>query len=218
MTHEVLPQHTLPDELAHLSQQVTELCMIAIDVFKNAAATLYGPEHHAAQASIQLAERCSATAQTIHHAAVAALARWVPAGSDLRELVMLQRSAFECARMAEHSRRIAEHALALQGTAERELRIVHASAPDALAGLLHQVYVELRGCLILIARRDRVVARRLLAEDAALERQHALLRGAVERALAAQPQRTLALHHVLGILAELRQIGERVVAICEDQL
>ena len=218
MSQDALPQHTLVAELAHLSHQVAELCMLAIDVFKNAAAALYGPESHAAHVSMQLADRCSVSAQTIHHTAVAALARWMPGGAELHDLMLLQRSAFECARIADQGRHIAAHALALQGTTERELQTVHVSAPDALAGLLHQVYVELRGCFIVIARHDRAVARRLLTEDTMLDRQCTVLRETVERTLATQPQRALALHHVLGVLAELRHIGDRVVAICEDQL
>ncbi len=206
------------DEAARLAEEVTELCILAIEVFKNAVAALFESEPDIAHSAMQTAEECTASARHIHHNAVGMLVRWTPIGDNLRRIVDLQRAASEGARISDYGKRLAEHARALGGTAEHELAAVHKQAPDLLVQLIRQVYVALRGCLVLTSTHDRVLAARLIAEDAQLKHLHQMLTATIERAIASQPQRAASLGHITQILWECRQIGLSVVAICEDCL
>lgn len=205
-------------EVEQLSQQVTELGVLAMETFKCAAAALFGPEPEAAHSAIAAAAANASVATDIHQKAVTLLARWTPTGPALQAIVNLQRTASECARMADHARRIAQAALPLSGNAEQELKRLAPDGPHLLAGLVRQGYIILRGCLILLAKQDRALARRVLAEDAELDRHYRVLASLLERAIASQPQRATPLHHLAFAAAEMRKIGTCVVAICDDRL
>jgi phosphate uptake regulator len=220
MIHQTGRQEIFAEELASLAEEVTELGILAVDAFKNAAATLFAPDPAVAYAAVQLATQSAATYQAIHRKTISMLARWAPAGDDLRRVVDLQRTALEWARIAEHGQRTAGHGagFADTGTAEEILHWADAQAADTLVGLVRQVYVLLRGCLLLSATRDRALARRLVVEDAELERLYRQLKDVLERAIGTQPQRALPFHRLLFVLAELEQIGNHVVTICQDRL
>lgn len=218
MHHDSGPDTTCADELALLSEEVAELCILAIEVFQHAAAVLFSPDPDVANHAIQTSEHCAESARNIHVAAVNLLARWAPTGDDLRRIVDLQRAASACARIAAHGQHAAQHALALPTSAEHELALAGAEAPDLFVRLVRQVYVALRGCLLLITTRERPLARRLIAEDAELERMHQVLTTMLDHAVGAQPQRSPSFHRILFVLSELRQMSTCVVSICEDRL
>ena len=205
-------------EIGQLGQAVTELGVLAMETFKLASAALFGPEPEIVRSAIQAAADNDAMAIDIHRKAVTLLAQWTPTGAALRAIVDLQRDATECGRMARHARAIAETALALSGSAEHELAQLAPYAPRLLARLTRQGYIALRSCLILLAMRDRAFARRVRAEDAELDRIYHALADLLERAIAGQPQRAVALRHLAHAAAEMRQIGSCVVAICDDRL
>lgn len=209
---------TLADETAALAEEVTELGILAVDVFKTAAAMLFAPDPDVAHAAVRLAAQSAICYQDVHQRAVALLARWSPFGEELRRVVDLQRTATECARIAEHGERIAERALALPAGAEEALTLIDARAASMLVGLIRQVWVLLRGCLLLIATRDRAVARRLVVEDAELERLYQQLKGLIERGITTRPRQAPPLHSLLNVLAELEEIGNRVTTLCRDRL
>lgn len=209
---------TCADDVAILAEEVAESCILAIEVFKHAAALLFGPDRDVANHAIQTADTCASISRGIHSSAVNLLARWAPTGDDLRRIVDLQRAAAACARIAEHGQRVAQHALALPNSAEQELALIGGNAPDVLARLVRQVYVALRGCLLLVTTRERALARRLISEDAELDRLHQILKLAIDHAVSLRPQSSPTLHRVLFVLAELRQMGTCVVSICEDRL
>lgn len=209
---------SLADEMAALAEEVTELGIIAVDVFKTAAAMLFAPDPGVAHAAMRLAEQGALCYQDVHQRAVALLARWSPFGDELRRVVDLQRTATECARIAEHGRRIAEQALEIPSGAEEALLPVDTRAAGILVGLIRQVYVLLRGCLLLITTRDRSMARRLVVEDAELERLYQQLKGLIESGIAARPRQAPPLRGLLQVLVELEEIGNRVTTLCRDRL
>lgn len=203
-------------EAASLAEGVTELGILVLELFKNAAAALLGPEGEVARAAIQAATQGARAYQAIHQKVVSMLARWAPTGDDLHHLVNLQRTASEYATIADHGRRIAEHALALGGETERQLSLASDRAVATMVSLVRQVYVLLRGCLILITTGDRPLAQRLTAEEAELDRLSALLIADLDQAITAYPQRALPFHRLLFVLAECRAIGAGVAAISHD--
>jgi hypothetical protein len=205
-------------DVAHLAEEVAELCIRGIEVFKTAAAALFDVDPLVAEAALELARASFHAAGAAHQKAIGVLARWAPTGDDLRRVVDLQRAGSHCARIAEHGGRAAEHARLLQAPAELTLRLVDPRAPDLTLRLVRQVYVALRGCLLLTATRERAIARRLVAEDAELERLHHELQHLLEAAIAGYPQFATTLQRLQLIAAEYRSIGAEVVAICEDRL
>lgn len=206
------------EESASLAEEVTELAILVQEIFKNAAAALFGPEGDAAHTAIQTANQGTRVHQAIHHKIISMLARWAPTGDDLSHLVTLQRTASECAHILDHGRRIAEHALALGGITEQQLSLASDRAAAAMVSLVRQVYVLLRGCIILITTGDRTLAQRLVTEAEALDRLAAPLTSDLDHAIAAHPQRALPFHRLLFMLGELRAIGKEVTAICQDRL
>jgi phosphate uptake regulator len=201
-----------------IAREVTELGMLAMDAFKYAAAALFDPDSEVIQSALAASTASADLTVAVHQNAVGALARFAPAGAALRALVALQRAAAEYARMAGHARQVAECAGALAGSAEVELAHLAPAAPRLLAGLVHQGYIALRGCLILPATGDRALARRIMAEDAEMERLYVALRNLLNRGIAGQPGRAAALQNLARAANGLRQIGSCVVAICEDGL
>jgi phosphate uptake regulator len=218
MLHHAGQERTFTEDAARLSEGVSGLCALVIELFKNAAAALFGPEPDPACWAIESAARCAVGARQINHDAIAMLARWNPTGDDLLTVVRLHRAATEFARIGEYGRHVAEHALALGGSVEHELRQVYGGAPDDLVTLVRQVYVVLRGCLVLGATGDGSLARRLIAEQAELERIHRALKLSLDRGLAMRPERAQQLRRLESVIGELRQVGVCAAALCEGFL
>lgn len=218
MVHKTTQQGTFPGEVSELADEVAGLGILAMEAFKNAAAALFDPEHIIAHSAIQAAATSAMAEYAVHQRAVAILARWAPAGDELKRIVNLQRTASEYAHIGEHSKRAAEYALALPGTVEYEVHLTHEQASPLLVSLVRQVYVALRGSLVVTTAQNRTIARRLIVEDAELGRLYQAIQSSLEGAVATRPQRALAVRHLLPVLLEFRQIGARVVTICEDWL
>lgn len=204
--------------LDRLSYLVTELGVQAMESFKYASAALFDSLPEVTNSALATSAVGATMAADIHQNAVRLLARWSPNGDSLRRLVELQRAAAECGRIAEHARHVAECARFLAGNAEVELSRQTPVAARLLAGLVHQGYIALRGCLILLTTRDHALARRIMAEDEEMDRLFSALRAILERSVVSQPQRATTLHTLAYAASELRQIGSRVVAICNDRL
>lgn len=209
---------TFATALVRLSNEVTELGVQAMESFKYAAAALFDQGPEIAASAIATSTTGTNMAAEIHHNAVRLLARWTPAGEPLRRLIELQRAAAECGRMAEHARHIAECALILSGSAESELSRLNPSAARLMAGLVHQGYIALRGCLIVLTTGDAALARRIVAEDEEMYRLFVALRDLLDRGAANHPPRATALQALALAAGELREIGSRVNAICDDRL
>jgi phosphate uptake regulator len=218
MVHGTTQQGTFSGEVSELADEVAGLGILAMEAFKNAAAALFDPEHIIAHSAIQVAATSVMAENALHQRAVAILARWAPTGGELKRIVNLQRTAMEYAHISEHSKRAAEYALALPGTVEQVVHLAHDQASPLLVGLVRQVYVALRGSLVVATTQNRTIAGRLIVEDAELGRLYQEIQSSMEGAVATRPQRAVAVRHVLSMLLEFRQIGARVVAICEDWL
>jgi phosphate uptake regulator len=208
----------LEDELGSLAEETTELGLFAEDTFKNATAALY--EQPTAAAHIVLdTERVSVRVYlSLNQKALAIVGWYRPLGDDLRRVVELQQIAAELARIAEDSRHIAEHALALDGTSEMELSRAHPKAADLLLRMVRQTFVEVRGCIILTTTRDKTLARRLLREDSALDVLFAAFRRVLDEAVRANPRGAAPLQRLLLVGVYLEDIGNRVAAICRTIL
>jgi hypothetical protein len=218
MAHGMTHQGTFADEVTHLGEEVAELGILAMEAFKNVAATLFEPEPLVADSAVQAALSSTLAAQSIHQSAIAILARWAPRNADLARLMRLQRTATAYAQIADHSRRAVEQTMSADRTFEHELQLTQHQAPDLLAGLVRQVYVALRGSLVVTTTQNRAIARRLIVEDAELDRLYKTLHAMLERAVDRQPHRAVTLHRLEAVLAQMRQIGGQVVAICENWL
>lgn len=218
MAYEMTHQGTYADEVTLLGEQVAELGILAMEAFKNAAATLFEPEPLVANSSVQAALACSVAIRPIYRSAITLLARWAPRDTDLAHLMSLQRTAAAYAQIADHSRRAAEQVLSANHAFEHELELIHQQAPDLLVGLVRQVYVALRGSLVVTTTRNRAIARRLIIDDAEIDRLHRALQAMLEHAVDRQPHRAATLHQLHSVLVQMRQIGVQVVAICENWL
>lgn len=208
----------LPDpseELGRLSDEVMELALLAEDVFKNASAALYVPDTEAVHVVIEAADECARMHHQLNQRALTVLGLTAPDPDLARRIVGLQQSAAEFARIAAACREIADHAFALRGAAEADLYDIGADAATLLVQMLRQAYVELRASVVASATRDTVMARRIIVEDGELQRLYLLYKGALERAIAANPRNAARLSRLLLVGVQLHDVGSRVVAIAQ---
>jgi phosphate uptake regulator len=208
----------IEDEIAGLTEETTELAILAEDAFKNAAAALYGQEQEAAFIALEHERTCGQMARTIHTHALALLARHLPAGDDMRYILELQQFAGEFARVAEDARVIAEQALQLGGMGETYLLRAAGDAALLLLQLVRQAYIEVRGCIIATTTRDTVIARRLVSEDGELDQLFLAFKHVVEAAIRLDVTASGPLQRLLLVGVRLEDVGNRVVAICRTLL
>lgn len=209
---------SIEDEIAALTEETTELAILAEDAFKNAAAALYGQEQEAALIAMEHERTCAQMARTIHARALALLARRLSAGDDMRHILELQQVAGEFARIAEDAVTIAEQAVHLGGMAEMYLLRAAGDAPLLLLQLVRQAYVEVRGCIIATTTRDTAIARRLIAEDGELDQLFLAFKHVVDAAITADIAASGPLQRLLLVGVRLEDVGNRVVAICRTML
>ncbi|MGO8950227.1 MAG: PhoU domain-containing protein [Ktedonobacterales bacterium] len=208
----------LDDEIAVLSDEAIELGLYAEEIFKNASAALYPQAAEAAQFAIETERVCLQIYHSIHQSALTILARYMPAGDQLRRIVELQQIAAEFSHIAEDGRQIAEHALWLAGTAEAELSLISNDGMSLLVAMLRQTYVEVRGCVVVATLRGAVMARRLVAEDAELDQLFLRFKDLLDATIGAYPRNVARLQRLLLIGVCLEDMGNRVVAICRALL
>lgn len=208
----------IEDEIAELTEETTELAILAEDAFKNAAAALYGQEQEAAVIAVEHEHTCAQMARTIHTRALALLARQLATSDDVRHILELQQFAGEFARIAEDALTIAEQAVQLGGMAEIFLLRAAGDAPLLLLQLVRQAYVEVRGCIIATTTRDTAIARRLIAEDGDLDQLFLAFKHVVEAASRADMAVSGPLQRLLLVGVRLEDVGNRVVAICRTLL
>jgi phosphate uptake regulator len=208
----------IEDEIAGLTEETTELAILAEDAFKNAAAALYGQEQEAAFIALEDEWTCGQMARTIHTHALALLARHLPAGDDMRYILELQQFAGEFARIAEDARVIAEQALQLGGMGEAYLLRAAGDAALLLLQLVRQAYIEVRGCIIATTTRDTVIARRLVSEDGELDQLFLAFKHVVEAAIRLEVMASGPLQRLLLVGVRLEDVGNRVVAVCRTLL
>jgi len=200
------------EEARVLSDDTTELGIIVSDIFKDAAAALFDRNPDVAQHALQAEQWSKQMANHLRHESLSLLQRYVPNGDTQRRVVEMQQFASEYVRMAEHAHTIAEHALALSGSAEAALAHIEQADP-LLRTLIYQAFVEVRGSLIVCASRDTTTARHVVEADADLTRTYLTFKALLEAAIRRDPQHAFPLHRLLFIAARLHEIGSRAVAI-----
>lgn len=207
----------LEDEIGSLADETTELGLFAEDIFKNAAAALYEQPAEVARMAIETARVCEQRHTAIHQKGLSILAWHQPGADEIRRVVELQQIAGELARIAENGRRIAEHALWLGAMSEAELVRVGTDASLLLTQMVRQTYIEVRGVVILTTTRRKSLARRLLQEDAELGHLYLSFKAIVEQAISANTPGA-PLHRLLLVGVHLKDIGDRITAICHATL
>lgn len=208
----------IEDEIASLTEETTELAILAEDAFKNAAAALYGQEQEAAFIALEHERTCAQMARAIHSRALVLLAGYLSTGDDMRHILELQQFAGEFARIAEDARIIAEQALQLGGMGEAYLLRATGDAALLLLQLVRQTYIEVRGCIIATMTHDTAIARRLVAEDGELDRLFLAFKYVVEAAIRTDMASSGPLQRLLLVGVRLEDVGNRVVAICRTLL
>lgn len=209
---------SIEDEIAGLTEETTELAILAEDAFKNAAAALYGQEQEAAFIAMEHERTCAQMARTIHMRALALLARHLSAGDEMRRILELQQFAGEFARIAADATTIAEQALQLGGMGEMYLLRAEGDAALLLLQLVRQAYIEVRGCIIATMTHETAIARRITAEDGELDQLFLAFKHAVEAAIRTDVAASGPLQRLLLVGVRLEDVGNRVVAICRTLL
>lgn len=201
-----------------MSDETTELGILAEDAFKNASAAMYGQEHEAAQIVHEAVQQSDQMFRAIHQRALALVITRHPSPEQLRSIVRMQQIAGEFLRVVECAEAIATQAVALGGLVDAFLLGVSEEAPFLLLQVVRQAYVEMRGCVIATTTSDTALARRLIAEDEQLDMIFAQLRDAIQAAIREHIELSPQLHRVLLVGVHLAEIGDRVVAICRTLL
>src|SRR5215831_2344658 len=207
------PVDELTEELGRLADETTELGLLAEDMFKNAAAALYVSEPHAARSVLRDANDATQLHYGINQRALALLTRHLPSGDIMRRVVEVQQIAGEFSRIAEHSREIAGHALALGGNVDSDLLAAGSDAPMLLMGMLRQTYIEVRAAVVASTTRDTRIAKHIFDEDAELVRLYLIFKGVLERVIAAHPRDAAHWSRILLVGVELHHMGSRAAAI-----
>lgn len=209
---------SVQDEISQLHDDTTELGLTAEEIFKNAVSSLINAAENAGLSAVTNQRRCDQVYTSIHQRALAIMMQLSMAPDEMRLVAELQQIAREFARIAQASRRIAEHALSLSGSAETALASLSSGATELLWQLVRQAYIEVRGGIIVCTTRDTARARRLVSEDDILDKLWLSLRSTLEWAIAEMPQLAFPLHQLLLIGVQLEEIGNHVVSICRTVL
>jgi len=218
MAQKVGREAQFEDELQRLADAAAELGVGVGEMFRNAAAALFEPGREAGQTALRDERLIRQLVTTFRQESLIALRRYTPVGDQLRRVVELQQFVGEFGAIGERAASIAQHALALGGSAEHRLTRVSPDAPAYLRQIIYQAYVEMRGCLIVCAARDTEKARRVIQENAELRRYYQALKRQVDDAIQLDPRDALPLHRLLLVATRLAEIGDRAVAICNALL
>lgn len=200
------------DALVALYEAATELGVVAEDIFKNATAALYEPYVESMRRIAEAERQCVQMQYDIHQRALGLLAEWGAEGDHLRAIIALQQISLGFVRIAHDGRQIAELAQALMGDAGALM--VHAGDDGSLLlHLIRQTYVEVRGGILAVTLRDPAIARRVVAEDAALDGLFLIFKSMLDQAILANPRAAAPLQRLLLVGVHLEDIGNRIVGI-----
>jgi phosphate uptake regulator len=84
--------------------------------------------------------------------------------------------------------------------------------------MLRQTYVEVRGSVVVTTVRGTSMARRLLAEDAELDRLFLSFKALLEATIGIYPRNVARLQRLLLVGVSLEDIGNHAVSICRTVL
>lgn len=209
------PEDELPEALAALASDTTELGIVVGDMFQYAAASLFGREPEAARYAMQTQAWVTQSVSILRRRALFIIQRFAPGGDDLRRVAELQQAAGEYARIAERAGRVAENALHLDGSANRLLGSIHRGAPDLLRVFISEIIERMRGIFLVTASRDIPLARDLIARDAEIETGYQRIKALLTWRIQNDPFNALPLQRLVIVISAVRQIGTSMVAICQ---
>lgn len=200
-----------------LADETTELGIAAEDIFLNAATGLFYQDNIGALRAVMSAQKCKQMHAVIHRRLLGLVMQGDLAANDLRWALELQRNAVEFLRMTECARLIAQYVVSLGGNAEWELQRAGANI-ELLGTLVQQTRIEIRGSVVISTSRDRARARQLLQEDKELERLFLYYSERLDQAISYDPWNAVPLQQLLFIGAQMREIGQHAMAICDAVL
>ena len=212
------PQETFEREARRLIEALTEMALVAEELFGMCARALVGRDRALARKVAEGAGIGPApddAGETVHARTLALLQGAAAVAGNTRRLLMMQQSATELERIGDHARRIATHALALADGAEGVPTLGRAMGADLLT-LIRLVSLQLRGCAELLAAPDDARARRLAASDGGVDRVYLDLVAELQEGMSRAPARALMLTRLLFAAHEMECIGNRVGNICEN--
>ena len=215
----MLSQERFERDLYHLIEELTEMALVAEELFGVSARALVARDRVQARkvaegAGIVPSE--SEGGETVHAHTLVLLREWASVTSNVRSLMMIQQSAMELERIGDHARRIATHALALADGAALSLGSLGRAVGTDLLALIRAVSVQLRGCAEVLAAPDRWRAQQLASGDPEVDRIYLGLVGALQEAMSRDPAAALMLTRLLFAAHEMECIGNRVGNICEN--
>lgn len=212
-------QERFERELSRLSEELTEMALVAEELFSASARALVGRDRYLAR---KVAEGAGIvppeddSGQTVHARTLTLLREWATMAPNVRSLMMIQQSAMELERIGDHARRIATHALALSDSAAGGLTSLGRELGSDLLALIRSVSVQLRGCAEVLAAPDATRAQRLSEADGELDRIYLRLVGELQEGMSRDPAGALRLTRLLFAAHEMECIGNRVGNICEN--
>ena len=212
-------QERFERELCHLIEELTEMALVAEELFGVSARALVARDRVQARkvaegAGINPSD--SEGGETVHARTLALLREWSSVTANVRTLMMIQQSAMELERIGDHARRIATHALALADGAAASFGSLGRAVGTDLLALIRAVSVQLRGCAEVLAAPDTWRAQQLAAADPEVDRVYLGLVGALQEAMSREPAAALMLTRLLFAAHEMECIGNRVGNICEN--
>lgn len=206
-------------ELRQLTEDLTEMALVAEDLFNASARALIGRDRFLAR---QVAEGAGVgpagaeVGETVHMRTLELLQEWISVEGNVRSLMMIQQSATELERIGDHARRIATHALALtDGTGPRLPSLGREIGGDLLV-LIRAVANQLRGCAEMLAAPSTDGAQQLADADAEVDRIYLRLVAELQDAMSQAPEWALLLTRLLFAAHEMECIGNRVGNVCEN--
>lgn len=206
------------DECGRLAEEVTELGLRAEDVFKNATAALLDCDPQMTLSVIESADFCEQMRHAIHARALTLLTYVVSTPEDTRQLVELQSVAAAFAQISAHGRKIAEQALSLNGMGEMTLARIGNGAQELFVQMVRQVYTEMRACIFVFTSREMPAARRLISEDAKLDRLYQAFERLLNQEISRNPRSAAPLHRLLLVGMALEAMGNHAITICDTLL
>ncbi|HLV97592.1 MAG TPA: PhoU domain-containing protein [Ktedonobacterales bacterium] len=206
-------------ELRQLTEELTEMALVAEELFSASARALVGRDRFLAR---QVAEGAGVVpfedeaGENVHARTLELLQEWVSFEGHVRSLLMIQQSATELERIGDHARRIATHALALTIGTEPHLPSLGRDIGSDLLALIRALAAQLRGCAEMLAAPETERAQQLAAADAEIDRIYLRLVAALQEAMSQTPEWALLLTRLLFAVHEMECIGNRVGNICEN--
>ncbi len=219
MVQRMRSQARFERERSRLLEELTEMALVAEELFSASARALVGRDRALAR---RVAEGAGVLPQegeageTVYTSTLALLRSWATVAANVRCLMMIQQSATELERIGNHARRIATHALALADGVSVGLTSLGRAIGSDLLALIRAVAAQLRGCAEVLAAPDATRAQQLSSADAELDRIYLRLVGELQDTMSSDPVAALLLTRLLFAAHEMECIGNRVGNICEN--